>query len=536
MVIGRVAECDIVLADTAASRHHARLEVNAGRATVVDQGSQNGTLVNNQRVVRQELADGDILTIGTAIIVFHGALSPEPSRLLVSLAELRRQLGRELERVIHRGSSLAIACLRVAADDRARIEREVMSRLRPLDLAAWDGEQLVLLLADGEPDESERVVGELAAALAAIRAGLATAPRDGCSASALLDGARAAAALAAPGALVLAGATSRTLALGDRVAAIADAAMSRLYGLVERLAASELTVLVHGETGSGKELVAAALHYLSPRAAAPRVAINCAALPENLVESELFGYERGAFSGAASARAGIFEQARGGTVFLDEVGELSPLTQAKLLRVLETRRVVRLGDAREIAIDVRVVAATNRDLKEEIKAGRFRQDLYFRLAGASIWVPPLRDRPREVPILAVRFLAEAAARAGHAPPRLSEAAIQRLAVHAWPGNVRELKNVCEYLAATVGSELVDEVHLDGLLGDDEVRLPAPSPAKPEPPVAGFRPIAEELEELERRRLREALDATGGNQTRAARAIAMPLRTFLNRLKRYGIRP
>ena len=310
--------------------------------------------------------------------------------------------------------------------------------------------------------------------------------------------------------------------------------MARVYGLVERLAANELPVLVYGETGTGKELVAAALHHLSPRAAAPRVAINCAALPETLVESELFGHERGAFSGAVAARPGIFEQARGGTVFLDEVGELSAQVQAKLLRVLETRRVVRLGDVREVAVDMRLVSATNRDLKDEVKAGRFRQDLFFRLAGAAIWLPPLRDRPREIPILARRFVAEAAAQAGREAPGLSPAAVHAMATYGWPGNVRELKNVCEYLVAIAG-HVIDDGDLDSLLGGVAVATPpSPPPAMSPPREGGFRPLSDEIEELERRRIAEALQANGGNQTRAARAIGMPLRTFLTKLKRYGI--
>jgi len=199
----------------------------------------------------------------------------------------------------------------------------------------------------------------------------------------------------------------RTIEVGDRSVVIADPAMARMYQLLERLAVSELPVLVCGETGTGKEVAAGALHQFSHRSERPLVSLNCAAIQENLVESELFGYERGAFSGAIAAKPGLLEVASGGTVFLDEIGDLPAAVQAKLLRVIETKRVLRLGDVRERTIDIRVIAATNRDLVKDVVAGRFRRDLYFRLSGATLWLPPLRDRPRELPILAEMFLHDA---------------------------------------------------------------------------------------------------------------------------------
>src|SRR5262249_36621956 len=294
---------------------------------------------------------------------------------------------------------------------------------------------------------------------------------------------------------------------------------------IQRLAQSELPILILGETGSGKENAAWAVHFWSPRAKGPFVVINCAAIPETLVESELFGHEKGAFSGATATKPGKLEAASGGTVFLDEIGELPLAVQAKLLRSLENKRITRLGDVREREVDVRFVAATNRNLEQEAKVGKFRQDLFFRLGAATVVLPPLRDRPREIPLLASTFLAQACQRAGRDPMALSPAAMQRLAGYNWPGNVRELRNRMEDVAAAVQDETVEQWDLPGQLGggDGEAGPPQNDPAAERP--ASFKPIADEVRDLERRRMTEALEAAGGVQRRAAELIGMPLRTF-----------
>ena len=546
VVIGRVAGCDVQINDTAVSRQHARIDLIDGRATVTDLNSQNGTLVNNQRVERRELVGGDVLTIGTGVLVFHGPSSHALPMTMVGWDELRSLLARELDRVAHFGRELAVVHVRIGAEDRGKVAAAMTAHLRSLDAAAWTPERdLCLLLPEVDADGAVATIDGLLAALPASSFGYAVAPRDGCDADSILGGARAAAIASVGGTRASAAGAMREVPLGSGTAIIADPAMVRLYALVERLAAATLPVLVYGETGAGKELVAEALHHLSARKGKPRVALNCAALPEALVESELFGHERGAFSGAVATKPGIFEQADGGTVFLDEIGELPLQVQAKLLRVIETMRVTRVGDTREIAVDVRIVSATNRDLKDEAKRGRFRQDLYFRLSGATVWLPPLRDRPREIPILAQRFLADGCAKAGRGPVTVSPALYQRLAAYPWPGNVRELKNVCQFLLATVTGARLEDWHVDGVLVVDSDGAPGPavgsSPALPvplaevgDPGERKFRPLGEEIEELERTRIAEALRSTHGNQTRAARAIGMPLRTFLSKLKRYGI--
>jgi two-component system, NtrC family, response regulator AtoC len=328
-----------------------------------------------------------------------------------------------------------------------------------------------------------------------------------------------------------------SITLGTQRFVVADPAMVRIFALVERLAQSDAPVLITGETGVGKEVAAAALHAWSARRQRPLVTINCAALPDTLLESELFGHERGAFSGAVAAKPGRLENAAGGTVLLDEVGELSAGAQAKLLRVLETKRSNRLGALAERLVDVRIVAATNRSLAEEVKAGRFRQDLYFRLAAATIVLPPLRDRREDLPALARHLLAEACARLPRPPMTIAPAAMLRLASYPWPGNVRELRNVLEVAAAAVAGSALEASHLVEL-------LPATPPARET--VAGvseaggaalvppaFRNLYDEIRELERTRIAAALAAAGGVRVRAAALIGMPLRTFVTKLREYG---
>jgi len=327
----------------------------------------------------------------------------------------------------------------------------------------------------------------------------------------------------------------RRLEIGGRSATVADPAMAHLFELVRRLADSDVPVLVVGETGVGKENAAHALHAWSRRAEKPLVALNCAALQESLAESELFGHERGAFSGAVATKIGQFEAADGGTVFLDEIGELPPHVQGKLLRTLDTKRIMRIGSTQERTIDVRFVAATNRDLEREVAAGRFRSDLYYRLRGAKVALPPLRERPREIAVLARSFLDEACNTHDRPAMTFSAAAMDALARHGWPGNVRELKNEMQCVAATVDGVIVAPWHLSETIvavPDRSARVASESAA----PVRArtMRPLADEIRELERRRMCEALAAAGGVQKRAAKLIAMPLRTFRMKAKQHGL--
>jgi len=378
----------------------------------------------------------------------------------------------------------------------------------------------------------------------AARGGLVSCPRDGADSDALLSGARRAAVSATPGQLADLSEATHALDLGERRVIAVDPMMTRLFALVSKLARSELPILITGETGVGKEIVATALHRWSARRERPLLSLNCAAIAESLLESELFGHEQGAFSGAVGAKPGLLESASGGTVFLDEVGECSLRAQAELLRVLETKRARRVGALSERPVDVRIIAATNRDLSAEIAGGGFRRDLFYRLSAASIAVPPLRDRALDIPVLARSFLEQACRELGRPPLEIAPAAMQRLALHDWPGNVRELKNLAEYLASVVEGSQVEPPHLPPQLGasaaswlasEGEAQpAPAPPPATAKPAPRTFRPLYQEIRELEELRIREALEATGGVRVRAAELLGLPLRTLVTKLKQYGL--
>ncbi|CAN5903963.1 hypothetical protein BH11MYX4_BH11MYX4_38180 [soil metagenome] len=308
-------------------------------------------------------------------------------------------------------------------------------------------------------------------------------------------------------------------------------ATKRVFDLAGRLAAGPLNLLLSGETGAGKEVLAAHIHRMSPRSGGPFVEVNCAALTESLAESELFGHQKGAFTGAVTAKEGFFEAADGGTLFLDEVGELALPLQAKLLRVLETKKVLRVGATTPTSIDVRVLAATHRDLPADVKAGKFRQDLYFRLNGMTITVPPLRERRADVAELARRFAARTARIMKLPVPEIEPAALARLESHAWPGNVRELRNVMDRAVALAGGPVIGLAHLF---------FDEPAPSDRAPPVGadvaprGEGDLRESLDAEEKRRILEALASCDGNQTKAAEQLGMPRRTFVARLQQYGL--
>ena len=288
-----------------------------------------------------------------------------------------------------------------------------------------------------------------------------------------------------------------------------------------RVAESGLPVLVLGETGTGKELIARAIHTLSPRRRRGFVAHNCGATPDSLIESELFGHARGAFTGAIADRAGLFESAEGGTLFLDEIGDASPLLQMKLLRVLQEGEARRVGDTRVRHVDVRVVSATHRGLEDGVASSGFRADLFYRLNAVRLRLPPLRDRGDDVLLLARHFLARAAEHHGEPPPEVSPELLERLLRHSWPGNVRELANACAYAVRVARARgRVEVAHW------------------PEAPLvarnAALSGLHAETRALEERRLREALDRARGNKTRAARALGLSRQGLLKKLRRYGL--
>jgi DNA-binding NtrC family response regulator len=308
-------------------------------------------------------------------------------------------------------------------------------------------------------------------------------------------------------------------------------AMHEVFRTIRRVAASRVTVLIRGESGTGKELAARAIHELGPRREAPFVAVNCAGIPETLIESELFGHERGAFTDARERRTGRFEAASGGTLFLDEIGELAAPVQAKLLRALQERRIDRVGGSAPIEVDVRVLAATNRDLEKEVAAGRFRADLYYRINVVALELPPLRERRDDVRLLALHFLERARAEAGRGPTRIAPRALAALERFPWPGNARELANAIERAVALSESDVLELADLPPAIARagrvEELR---------EGVRSGELGIEAAAADFERDLLVEALERCAWNQTRAAEQLRITRRALKLKMDRYAIEP
>ncbi|MGK3990054.1 sigma 54-interacting transcriptional regulator [Sorangium sp. So ce136] len=432
--------------------------------------------------------------------------------------------------IIHLGPRIAIEDLGSANGTRLRRERSAGPTTKLLELQLEQGKTMELSVGDAVNLGSTLVV---------------ILPREG-------------AASAAPG-----------QGQGQGEPIVLDPAMQRLYALAERVAGAPITVLLLGETGAGKEVLAEHIHRRSPRAQGPFLRLNCAALSESLLESELFGHEKGAFTSAGQAKLGLLETAEKGTVLLDEVGELPPSIQVKLLRVLEDRKVMRVGGLSPRPIDVRFLSATNRDLAAEVKRGAFREDLFFRLNGIALTIPPLRARVSEIAPLARALAARTAGALGRRAPAFAPETLAVLEAHRWPGNIRELRNVIERAVVLSGGDTLLPEHL--LLDDaaappqeSSAALPAapaaaaqaapaaaaqaapPAAAQAAPPQAAdedaggarsspsARDLRSELDAIERRRIVDALEQCAGNQTQAAALLGMPRRTFVARLDAYGI--
>jgi two-component system, NtrC family, response regulator AtoC len=554
LVVGRGPDAGLSVDDPLVSRAHAQLMVVPDGLRLSDLGSRHGTLVNGDRVIEPRLVrSGDVITIGNVLLVVRRPLRVVDASHVTEQPVLVRRLAEELSRVAHYERELSLVIARSADGDAPGLLAAIADHLRVIDTAAIVGARFVgVLLPERGADEAEQFARALSTlGVGKVSAGVATAPYDGIDVDAMLGAARAACTAAAAGEVVRAADAAETITAGPQRILVADPAMARLYDLARRLARSVIPILILGETGSGKELAAAAIHAFSTRASQPFVSVNCAAIPESLAESELFGHARGAFSGALATKPGTLEVASGGTVFLDEIGELPLAIQAKLLRVLESGELMRVGETAPRTTDLRIVAATNRDLAGEVAAGRFRSDLFFRLGAARLELPPLRERPRDLARLAATLLAEACRGLARPPLALSIATAVALFRHDWPGNIRELRHVIEYAAAAANDDAreLELWHLPPALAtaarrsrDEHAfdRETAPSgvgPGEPEAvPPGGFRPIADEVRDLERARMIAALRATGGVQNRAAALIEMPLRTFVTKVKRYAITP
>jgi hypothetical protein len=467
-VVGRSDRADICIEDPHISRKHAVLHIRRqvsrsggaapeSRVFLEDLGSSNGVRVRDVLLERRgtvEILPGDPIDLGsTTLIVQRGlASTPRPRRLWTHGA-FEARLEDECVRAERSGAAFAVLRLHVGSGGSVKtLHDAIWEELSPVDvMASYGPDEYEVLLVDTPPDRATAIAKKIGDHLSELgaepRIGIACHPRDGLAPEEIVAKACSAVRGEAP-------------ADAEPFVVVQDGAMQRLQRLVKRIAVGTISVLLLGETGVGKEVLAESLHNESLRSKKPFLRLNCAALTETLLESELFGHERGAFTGAVHAKPGLLETAQGGTVFLDEVGELPHSTQVKLLRVLEERKVFRVGALKPRPIDVRFISATNRDLETQVAMGAFRQDLFFRLNGIALVIPPLRERLDEIEGLAKAFIQSASAQAGRArPPVLSLEALTLLRRYGWPGNIRELRNVIERAVLLCGDGPIALEHL-----------------------------------------------------------------------------
>jgi two-component system response regulator AtoC len=529
LLVGRSAKAEVLIEDPLASRQHARLTTGAA-ITIEDLGSANGTRVRDAMIEAHKpvtIAFGEDIGIGsTVLIVQRSRWSPGPRRLW-SHGHFENRLKDECARAEVTGGRFALLRVRLEGGVPWTRVFPVLARNihSPHLFATYGPNDYEAMLLEPGGEGVERIVeslwAELRLAQLSARVGIAWYPRDGRSADALLARANG----------QLRPSPSRAAPPGLHSP---SPAMQRVTDVAARAASANINIIILGETGVGKEVMAQALHRLSPRAEKPIVSLNCAGLTESLIESELFGYEKGAFTGATATRPGLLETAQGGTVFLDEVGEMPLRVQATLLRVIETREVLPVGGRKPRPIDVRFIAATNRNLEAESARGTFRQDLYFRLNGISLSIPPLRERRSEIPELARSFVAQACQDASRPELPITAAAMGLLEQYSWPGNIRELKNVMERAVVLCDST---EIGPDQL--PSEKMKVAPEPLSEVETTTGSREgetgqTKSELRVQERQRIIDALAQCAGNQSRAAKMLGIPRRTFISKLDAYGI--
>jgi len=552
--IGRGAGNTIVIPSSLVSRHHCVIRPSDDRIQVIDQQSANGTFVNGSRIMSATVRPGDRIAVGPCSFLVIGARVPDAIS-----AHDRTDTEVLPESVLELGSGDEDLLVRVCAALHETSEPRIIYQ-RLLDLidkaipntggliVAADGDALIpaarrVSASDAKFEPSPALLRRVMHSGVSVLTGdnellvpilgyqrifgaayLAGAPEPQLSAEHL----RLAMAMAGIAGQALQSAFGFGSLIGEnerlrRELAVQhdligeSAPMRQVYEFIGKVAPSASTILILGESGTGKELVARAIHRNSPRSAKPIIAINCAAITETLLESELFGHERGAFTGAVGQKRGVFEAADGGTLFLDEIGELSAALQAKLLRVLQERTIQRVGSTRTVPIDIRIIAATNRDLSAIVKDGRFRQDLFFRINVVTIRVPPLRERKQDIPLLAAHFRERFSQRAGMAEGRVTEEAMRLLCSYEWPGNVRELENCLERAVLMCAT---------GVIRPED--LPEELLANPENAADTFPGYYREIAEAKRRIVARAVAESAGNLSEASRRLGIH-RNHLHRL-------
>ncbi|HOX46495.1 MAG TPA: sigma 54-interacting transcriptional regulator [Myxococcota bacterium] len=541
LVIGREPPADITVRDSSLSRQHASLELSSGVLWVEDLQSTNGTWVNGERVERSKVEPGAELAFGAVVALVPSLRSAEASAAgLEGHDRFQRVL--EVEALRARTFGRKLACLMLRAEGHVgRWFERIQPRLRRFDACGlYSQDTLEVLLPEEDAAGARGLVATLARDVPGLRCGLGLMPDHACSAEGLLALTHDALRRTSPAqplqlAVEEACGESPEAACAPGCLVIRSPATVEVYRVVERLARSSIPVLIFGETGTGKEMVARAIHQQSKRSAKPIRCVNCGGIPAQLVESTLFGHEKGAFTGAERQAAGVFESADGGSVLLDEIGELPPAAQAALLRVLETKRFTRVGSTKELEVDVRILAATHKDLEAMAKAGTFREDLLYRLNAMTLRLPPLRERVEEIEPLALYFLTQACQADGRKVAGIAPEALDLLRQHDWPGNVRELRNAIERaVVITRGprlevEDLPERVREHGRLAPQPAAEAAPGGAPSEINLKS------EMNRLEAELIRKALVRSHWDRNLAASSLGLPLRTLSHKMQVLGIR-
>lgn len=562
IAIGRDASCDIVLdGDSEISRLHCRLIRQGQHWFVKDNHSTNSTRVNGETITLKRLEPGDAISVGGAILEFDvpTTLARGHGRALRTHFFFEERFQEEIDRSHRFGRPFALLMIKPRASETTgkaidALGLALVGLLRTIDiLALYAADEFEVLLPETSKNDAfllaERM-RDLAATLPEpqeLAIGLCGFPEDAHSKDLLVEKARKALRLAlqqkAPVTDAEHSGQVRHLATSTSHATAVifkDPAMLALLDVAARAAKAEIAVLITGETGVGKEVLAQTIHRQSLRADKPLICINCAALPDALLESELFGHERGAFTGAEKQKQGLFEAAHGGTLFMDEVGDIPPATQVKVLRALQEKKVRRLGSTKEIVVDVRIIAATNKSLEVEVAAGRFRSDLYFRLQGLSLFIPALRDRPCEILPFAEAFLDHFRRQYPKHISFISEEAREALTSYPWPGNIRELRNCIERAVVLADGDTIKKEHLSlrrGVLPAERHTAPTAKSIlsfQGDPMSASNNDINEAVEKYEAHLIKQALDTCDGNQTKAALQLNLPRRTLVSKIKKYGL--
>jgi len=550
VVVGRASSADLIVEAPSLSREHARFSWIGNQIRVQDLDSRNGTYINGQRVKDTFIASGDQLELG-GLYAFVVVLSPNEQSVGVieSFASLHRQLHQEALRTASFGDSFALVMMR--ARDEQGLQKgnwiqAVRAKLRNADrLALYNKNTLIALLPKTTHEQALALTSELLNAQGApvrLFASVGSFPITESSVEAFFGVVHDALARTNDQMRIVdvLPTYGRASPSPQRVVVI-DPKMQELYKLMQQVASRDIPVLILGETGTGKEILAKATHEASQRSKGPFIAISCAAIPGSLAESILFGHEKGAFTSADRRRLGIFEEADGGTVFLDEIGELSAENQAILLRVLDTKRINRLGSTKEIEVDVRLIAATHRDLSAMVREGLFRSDLLYRINTVTLEIPPLRERKGEIEKLAEHFLQTMGKNHKSGVRAIHLETLAYLKQYNWPGNVRELRNVIERACAICRSDKLCPEDLPrelrqkppGTLGHMAKCFSISASLSPELDEYG-QSFKERIEAYELHIINEALKECGGNRTHTAKQLKMPRRTLVRKLKAYSI--